>query len=86
MNLTAELWPEPGQLDAARTQLDELVNAWKADPATRSYAIERHEITSGEPEGSTLRLKLTLPVGATGAALAARAAGPGRLDSACASC
>ena len=70
VSLTAELWPEPGRLDAARAQLDEMVNAWKTAPTTRSYAIERQEQATGEPGGETLRLKLTLPVGTTGAALA----------------
>ena len=71
IDLRIEAMAQTDQIEAARAQLQAIVQAWKSQPATRGSALELQELAAGNGEGTPgFRLTLHLPNGATGVALA----------------
>jgi hypothetical protein len=74
ITLDIDAAPQAGSLDAARAALQEIVDRWNADAATRGAGATLEERPAAAPGGDTgeslLHLRLRLPAGATGVALA----------------
>jgi hypothetical protein len=73
ISLDIAVAPQPGGLDGARAALQAVIDRWHADAATRDAGATLEERSSAEgvqDSGPLLHLRLRLPAGATGVALA----------------
>ncbi len=82
ITLDIDAQPHPDRVEAARTALQEIVKRWQEDDATKSTGAQLQEQSAPEPSGESsgessgetpvpvLHLRLHLPAGATGVALA----------------
>ena len=70
ITLDIDAAPLPDQVEAARTALQEVVKRWQEGAATRTAGAELQEKNGGDAATPLLHLRLRVPAGMTGVALA----------------